>query len=55
MNKVLLIVLPVVLRIWQNCFNFKHKPEINPDPKTEIIVSRARVQAFKAWMNGEVY
>jgi hypothetical protein len=23
-------------------------------PKTEIIVSRARVQTFKAWMNGEV-
>jgi hypothetical protein len=23
------------------------------DPKTEIIISRARVQAFKAWMNGE--
>jgi two-component system, LytTR family, response regulator LytT len=36
-----------------NYFNFKLKIEISPDLKTEIIVSRARVQAFKAWMNGE--
>jgi two-component system LytT family response regulator len=42
------------IRKVHNYFNFKLKLEINPDPKTEIIVSRARVQAFKAWMNGEV-
>ena len=36
-----------------NYFNFKLKVEISADPKMEIIVSRARTSAFKAWMNGE--
>jgi len=34
-------------------FNFKLKIEIVADPKLEIIVSRSRTAAFKAWMNGE--
>lgn len=36
-----------------NYFNFKLKVEIKADPKMEIIVSRAKTSAFKAWMNGE--
>jgi len=28
--------------------------ETKSDPKTEIMVSRARVKTFKTWMNGEV-
>jgi DNA-binding LytR/AlgR family response regulator len=34
-------------------FNFKLKVEISADPNKEIIVSRSRSSAFKAWMNGE--
>lgn len=41
------------IRKVHNYFNFKLKVEMVPDPKIEIVVSRARVQAFKAWMNGE--
>jgi two-component system, LytTR family, response regulator LytT len=37
-----------------NYFNFKLKVEISADPKLEIIVSRSRTAAFKAWMNGDV-
>jgi two-component system LytT family response regulator len=36
-----------------NYFNFKLKVELNADPKLEIIVSRIKTGAFKAWMNGE--
>lgn len=36
-----------------NYFNFKLKVELKADPKLEIIVSRAKTTAFKAWMNGE--
>jgi two-component system LytT family response regulator len=36
-----------------NYFNFKLKVELNSDPKLEIIVSRSKTLAFKAWMNGE--
>jgi DNA-binding LytR/AlgR family response regulator len=36
-----------------NYFNFKLKVEITADPKLEIIVSRVKTAAFKAWMNGE--
>lgn len=42
------------IRKVHNYFNFKLKVEISPDPKVEIVVSRARVQSFKAWMNGEL-
>ncbi|MEI8046956.1 MAG: LytTR family DNA-binding domain-containing protein [Bacteroidota bacterium] len=41
------------IRKVHNYFNFKLKVEINVDPKLEIIVSRAKTAAFKAWMNGE--
>ena len=37
-----------------NYFNFKLKVEISANPKLEIIVSRARTSAFKAWMNSEM-
>jgi two-component system LytT family response regulator len=37
-----------------NYFNFKLKVEIAADPKLEIVVSRVKTAAFKAWMNGEV-
>ncbi len=36
-----------------NYFNFKLKVEIKADPRLEIIVSRSKTAAFKAWMNGE--
>jgi len=36
-----------------NYFNFKLKVEISANPKLEIIVSRLKTAAFKAWMNGE--
>jgi DNA-binding LytR/AlgR family response regulator len=35
-------------------FNFKLKVELNADAKLEIIVSRAKTAAFKAWLNGEL-
>jgi len=41
------------IRKVHNYFNFKLKVEIMPDSKLEIVVSRARTAAFKAWMNGE--
>ena len=41
------------IRKVHNYFNFKLKVEIVPDPKIEIVVSRAKTTAFKAWMNGE--
>jgi DNA-binding LytR/AlgR family response regulator len=41
------------IRKVHNYFNFKLKVEIVPDPKIEIVVSRAKTAAFKAWMNGE--
>lgn len=41
------------IRKVHNYFNFKLKVEISPDPKVEIVVSRAKTSAFKAWMNGE--
>ena len=42
------------IRKVHNYFNFKLKVEISPDPKLEIIVSRAKTTAFKTWMNGEI-
>jgi two-component system, LytTR family, response regulator LytT len=41
------------IRKVHNYFNFKLKVELNTDPKLEIIVSRSRSSAFKAWMNSE--
>jgi two-component system LytT family response regulator len=43
------------IRKVHNYFNFKLKIEIVPDPKIEIVVSRAKTSAFKAWMNGESF
>jgi DNA-binding LytR/AlgR family response regulator len=41
------------IRKIHNYFNFKLKVELITDPNIEIIVSRAKILAFKAWMNGE--
>ncbi len=51
-NRQYIISLEAVSRV-VNYFNFKLKIELKPDPKLEIIVSRTRTAAFKAWMNGE--
>jgi len=48
------IVSAEAIKKVHNYFNFKLKVEINPDPKLDIIVSRAKTLAFKAWMNGEI-
>jgi len=37
-----------------NYFNFKLKVELKLDSKPDIIVSRSKTLAFKAWMNGEI-
>jgi two-component system, LytTR family, response regulator LytT len=42
------------IRKVHNYFNFKLKVEIDADPKLDIIVSRSKTAAFKAWMNGEI-
>jgi len=42
------------IRKVHNYFNFKLKVELIADPKLEIIVSRSKTTAFKAWMNGEM-
>jgi len=42
------------IRKVHNYFNFKLKLELLVDSKLEIIVSRAKTPAFKAWMNGEI-
>ncbi|MEI6060230.1 MAG: LytTR family DNA-binding domain-containing protein [Bacteroidota bacterium] len=47
------IVSADAIRRVHNYFNFKLKVEILVDPAAEIIVSRSRTPAFKAWMNGE--
>jgi len=36
-----------------NYFNFKLKVELKADTKLEVIVSRSKTSAFKAWLNGE--
>jgi len=42
------------IRKVHNYFNFKLKVELITDPKLEIIVSRSKTTAFRAWMNGEM-
>jgi two-component system LytT family response regulator len=51
-NRQFILSSDAVRRV-HNYFNFKLKIEIMPDPKLEIIVSRAKTVAFKAWMNSE--
>jgi DNA-binding LytR/AlgR family response regulator len=51
-NRQFIIAADSIRKV-HNYFNFKLKVEINADPKLEIIVSRSRATAFKAWMNGE--
>ena len=48
------IVSGDAIRKVHNYFNFKLKLELTADPNLEIIVSRLKTAAFKAWMNGEV-
>lgn len=47
------IISSDAIRKVHNYFNFKLKVELFIDPKLEIIVSRSKTSAFKAWMNGE--
>lgn len=49
------IVSGDAIRKIHNYFNFKLKIELSPNPGMEVIVSRARSSAFKAWMNGEIF
>jgi two-component system, LytTR family, response regulator LytT len=51
-NRQFIIAVDGIRKV-HNYFNFKLKVEITVDPKLEIIVSRAKTTAFKAWMNGE--
>ena len=51
-NRQFIISADAVRKV-HNYFNFKLKIEIKADPKIEIIVSRLKTAAFKAWMNGE--
>jgi two-component system, LytTR family, response regulator LytT len=48
------IVSADAIRKVHNYFNFKLKLELAVDPKMEIVVSRAKTTAFKAWMSGEL-
>lgn len=52
-NRQFMISAEAIRKV-HNYFNFKLKVELLVDSKLEIIVSRARTSAFKAWMNGEV-
>ncbi|MDO9254278.1 MAG: LytTR family DNA-binding domain-containing protein [Bacteroidales bacterium] len=52
-NRQFIVSSEAVYKV-HNYFNFKLKVEIKAYPKLEIIVSRPKVSAFKAWMNGEV-
>lgn len=51
-NRQLITSADAVRKI-HNHFNFKLKVEILPDPGFEIVVSRSRTAAFKAWIGGE--
>jgi DNA-binding LytR/AlgR family response regulator len=52
-NRQFIVSSEAIFKV-HNYFNFKLKVEITADPKLEIIVSRSRTTAFKAWMNGEL-
>lgn len=47
------IVAADAIRKVHNYFNFKLKVELCVDPGTDIIVSRLKTSAFKAWLNDE--
>jgi DNA-binding LytR/AlgR family response regulator len=51
-NRQFIVSLDAIRKV-HNYFNFKLKVEINADPKLDIIVSRLKTTAFKAWMNGD--
>lgn len=51
-NRHFLISIDAIKKV-HNYFNYKLKVELKLDLKQDIIVSRARVQEFKVWMNGE--
>jgi DNA-binding LytR/AlgR family response regulator len=52
-NRQFIISIDSIRKV-HNYFNFKLKVEITSDPTLEIIVSRSRTAAFKAWLNGEI-
>ncbi len=51
-NRQFIVSAEAITKV-HNYFNFKLKIDIAPDPGQEIVVSRSRSSAFKAWMNGE--
>ncbi len=51
-NRQFIVSADAIRKVY-NYFSFKLKIDIMPDPGQEIIVSRSRSSAFKAWMNGE--
>jgi len=51
-NRQYIVAADAIQKV-HNHFNFKIKVELVADPRLEIIVSRAKTSAFKAWMNGE--
>lgn len=52
-NRQVIVSADAVKKI-HNYFNFKLKVELLPDPGFEVIVSRSRTAAFKAWISGEM-
>jgi hypothetical protein len=51
-NRQFIISSDAIRRV-HNYFNFKLKVELKGDPKVEIVVSRMKTAAFKAWMKGD--
>jgi len=51
-NRQYIVAADAIQKV-HNHFNFKIKVELVADTRLEIIVSRAKTSAFKAWMNGE--
>lgn len=51
-NRQFIISVDAIRKV-HTYFNFKLKVEISADAALEVIVSRSKSTAFKAWMNGE--
>jgi two-component system, LytTR family, response regulator LytT len=52
-NRQFILSVDAIKKV-HNYFNFKLKVELITDTRLEIIVSRAKTAAFKAWMNSEI-
>jgi two-component system, LytTR family, response regulator LytT len=51
-NRQFILSVDAIRKV-HNYFNFKLKVEIHTDPALNIVVSRSRSIAFRAWMNSE--